>query len=205
MKLEELCEAGEQADAHLEAGRLEEAEQAYVDLLTAMIDDGEMQAFILAKLTLGLLLTALRHGNIPAAHEIWTASEEDDPFSLGIHCLENAQTDDHDFIVYLFISAFLHSIGTEPAAARDAVEDYMSRICEYAERENPEMLPLAVNNWRQHLLEIYEDREIPPEALAQVERAAEGLSDPVPEGPIGLPSPSSWEIELEEQADGQRQ
>jgi len=201
MNLEELCQAGEQADAHLEAGRLEEAEEAYVNLLNRMIDDEEIQAFVLAKLTLGLLVTALQQENIQAAHEIWTATEEDDPFSLGIQCLENAQTADHDFIVYLFVAAFLHSLGTEPVEAETAVNDYMSRICGYAASESPEMLPMAVNNWRQHLIEVYEDREIPPEAMEQVERVAEGLDEPVVSGPIGLPLPAPWTLELPEEDD----
>jgi hypothetical protein len=201
MNLEQLCEAGEAADAHLEAGRLDEAEKAYAGLLNEMIDEGEIQPFVLAKLTLGLLITTLQQGNIPTAHQIWTASEEDDPFALAIHSLENAETDDHDFIVYLFIAAFLHSLGTEPAEAEAAVNDYMARVCQYAASENPEMLPMAVNNWRQHLVEVYEDQEIPPEALEQVEAAGAGLDGADGTDPIGFPLPSPWTIEPDDEED----
>jgi len=195
--LEELCAAGELADEHLAAERFEEAEKGYIGLLSGMVDDGEVDAFILAKLTLGLLITELQRGNIESAHEIWVADGEDDAFALGIYSLENDQTSDHDFAVYLFISAFLHSIGTDPKAAEEAVNHYMGQLCEYASNEAPELLAVAVNNWRQHLREIYEQEDPPAEACKAVNEFADKLANPEPDRPIEFPLPGPWEMDPE--------
>jgi len=192
--LEELCATGELGDEHLAAGRFDEAEKAYVELLTAMIDDGEVDAFVLAKLTLGLLLTELRRGNVESAHEIWVSEDEEDAFALGIYALENGQTSDHDFAVYLFICAFFHSIGTDPKAAEEAVNHYMGQLCDYATSDAPELLSVAVNNWHQHLREIYERDDPPAEACKAVNAYGDKLANPEPDRPIEFPAPGPWAI-----------
>src|ERR1700722_14726033 len=156
ISFQEQCALGEKGDPFYLEGRFAEARDAYLDLLQKIGQGRVFDTFIASKIVLGLLLTYIKMNDLEKAHKLWTSGAEDYPEGIGILGLENQQTSVKDFIVYLFVCAFLHSMSTgDSLEAATAVNDYMQRICKYAREEDPQLLPMAINNWKQHLHEIY--------------------------------------------------
>jgi hypothetical protein len=98
-------------------------------------------------------------------------------------------------MVYFFVSGFLHSMSTDPNTALPAVNDFMTRICNYAFKEDEAMLPVALNNWKLHLTELGDGRVLAsPERREMLERYGKELED----GPLLFPGPSRWVIDWAE-------
>lgn len=194
-KQQDLCLRGNQADALYNEGRYREALVAYTRLLKEMEKSGTVDSYLVAKATLAVLLTQIRLGQLQEAVSVWTAQMEDSLFGIGIYGIEHAQTTVHDLICYDFICAYLHTVtAANKDEASEAVNQYMSRICEYLiEQDEKEMLRLALSNWKQHLNEIHGSR--PPLAfvkpLIEIEKAFFG--EPVRLQSIGFPQPADWE------------
>jgi hypothetical protein len=193
MTFEEQCRLGEQADALVGKGELEAGEKVFTELLGRVLEDKKLDSFIMAKLVLGLLLCLLRQARVQDAFEIWKSSLDDGtPIGIGVYALEQGQTSVHDLMVYFFLSGFLHSMSTDAEAAVPAVNDLMARICNYGFEEDEKVLPVALNNWRLHLLELGDGKELAsPERRDMLER----YGREVEEGPLMFPGPSRWVID----------
>jgi hypothetical protein len=199
MTFAEQCALGEQADALLAAGRHADARAAYESLSAKIEESKRVDSFIVSKVALGLLLTRIEQGDLQGAHSLWLSSLEDDRghgvLGIGIHGLETGQTSVHDLMVYFLISAYMHSLSSDPKAALVGVNDFMKRVMQYAFEEDPELLPLALNNWRLHLKEVFNGEEVPARASHLWMEAQLRYGKKVPEAPIAFPKPSRWVID----------
>ena len=195
MTFDRHCAAGERADALLASGDLDAARAAYDDLLDDIRASGTVDSFVMAKLTLGVLLLELERGDIGAAHGVWISRLDDSLYGLGIYALERGHTSVHDLIAYLMVSAFLHSrsLGDREAAA-DAVHDLMGRVTRYAAEEDSSLLTIALSNWRRHLDEVHDYGEVPARHLRRWRAAADRHGGVVSGDRVLFPQPAPWVI-----------
>lgn len=154
---DQFCKAGEEADRNYKEGNYLGAHKAYVKLLSEIDSLGDIDSYLLAKVTLGLIRTHLKMGQIQQAFAIWNSDIDDSLFGIGIYALENAQTNVPDLISYDLVCAYLHSVSeSRQDSSGRAVNQYMSRVCEHAlEDGDKELMKLAISNWKQHLKQIY--------------------------------------------------
>ncbi len=192
--LTQFCEIGQQADEALRAGRTKEALLAYQGIIKKVEDSGELDSYLLAKVTLGALRAHTKLANFKEAIEIWNADIEESLWGIGIYALENAQTRIEDLIVYDMICAFLHTMidGSREQATK-AVNLYLSRVCEYAEETAEKALMVqALANWKAHLKEIHQGT-IPQSAAMELIHFERAFGETVKSRQIDFPLPSPWE------------
>ncbi len=193
-KFKDFCHRGEGADALYTQGKYPQACQAYLELLTQIDQHGEVDSFLLAKITLGLMRSQLKMAQIQQAFSIWNSDMEDSLFGIGIYALENAQTDVHDLVSYDLICAYLHSVSAaNPESTGRAVNQYMSRVCEHAwEAGDLPLMKGAISNWKQHLKDVFPTHTPPSliHALIEFERK---LPEPVRLQALEFGPISSWE------------
>lgn len=193
MEFAQQCRAGSSIDAMLASGRTAEAEKAYYELLERVLATKKLDIFVISKITLGLLLALIQQDRESDAAEIWTMGMEDGTLGMGVHGLEIGQTSTHDLMVYFLISAHLQSLNPDPDAALRAVDDFMTRVCTYAnDNDDSKLRALAINNWRVHLLEIHNQGAV-PEATLQTYKT---FATEEPQSPrLRFPDPSPWVVD----------
>jgi hypothetical protein len=194
MNFTDQCALGESADGLLNERKFEEAEAAYLDLLRQVQGGRKIDAFIVAKIALGLLLCRIGRGAEGEAHALWIQGIEDGALGIGIHGLENGQTSVQDLMIYFLVSAHLHSLATDRDQALASVNDFMARVTGYAFTSAPELLPLSLSNWKRHLMEIYEGA-IPSQATAGIQMAERRYGQVVPLLPLRFPAPARWVVD----------
>lgn len=193
MDLNALCSRGEAADRALIADAFADAEAGYRAVADAMLETRELDSFVCAKATLGLLIALVGQGRHADAHAVWIQEIDDLPWGLGVYALEHGHTSVHDLMVYSLVSAFLHSLTAgDREAAAEAVESLLGRVLAYAAAEDPGLAPVALSNWRLHLGEIYEGQV--PAARAASLAAAERRHGAGPRLPLRFAPPSPWRI-----------
>lgn len=192
--LEKFCRSGAEADAFLARGAYRDALKAYNQILSDVEKSGQLDSYLLAKVTLGILRCHVKLAEFHEAVEIWNAHMDESLHGIGVYALENAQTKIEDLIVYDMLCAFLHTrVDGEKNQTAAAVNLYLSRVCEHAlEHGERALMVQALANWKAHLKEIY-GGAFPQEiatALIQFERE---FGEVVKSRPIDFPKPSSWE------------
>src|SRR5262245_4216520 len=101
---DERC-AGEAADAVFVAGDFEAAHAAYAALWANVKATRKLDAFIVSKIVLGMLLCKVSTGEHQQAHTLWTMQMGDaGGLGIGIYGLENGQVDTRDAAIYLMVS-----------------------------------------------------------------------------------------------------
>jgi len=192
--LEKYCRLGERADTHLRQGKPREALKLYHEIIAGLEADGEVDSYLLAKVTLGVLRCHVKLADYKAAFSVWNASLDDGLFGIGIYSLENAQTTVPDMITYDMMCAFLHTLAAaDKNESASAVNQYCSRVCEYAiEESDRKLLSLALSNWKQHLREIF-SMSIPHQFAVPLIKFERQLAAAVPSQPIDFPYPTAWE------------
>lgn len=193
-RLDELRRIGEMADDLFREGRPRDALQNYRRVLAEFDENGHIDSYIMAKITLGSLHCHIKLGEFKQAFDIWNSNLEDSLHGIGIYSLENAQTTVQDLITYDMLCAFLHTLtDSNPKDAAFAVNTYLSRVCEHAlESGDRSLMTLALSNWKQHLREIFA-LSIPHEYAAPLIKFEKDLGHPVKPHPIEFPLPSEWE------------
>lgn len=193
-RLETYCRSGERADTQLRQGRAREALKIYSEMISTIEKDGEVDSYLLAKVTLGVLRCHVKLSDYKSAFKVWNASIEDGLFGIGIYALENAQTTVQDMLTYDMMCAFLHTLAAaEKTESASAVNQYLSRVCEHAiEEGDRKTLNLALSNWKQHLREIY-STSIPHEFAVPLIKFERELGTTVTPQPIDFPWPTAWE------------
>jgi len=192
--IENFSREGEAADQLAAKGNHKGALAAYKKILEAIEATGQLDSFLLAKLTLGSLRAHIKVGEFQEALEIWNAHMDQSLFGIGVYALENAQTRIDDLIAYDMVCAFLHTMidGDKNKAAK-AVNLYLSRVCEHAlESGDRALMVQALSNWKVHLKEIF-GGSIPQStagALIQFERQ---FGEAVRPRPIDFPLPTPWQ------------
>jgi hypothetical protein len=192
--LEKYCRLGERADTHLRQGKPREALKLYHEIVNALEIDGEVDSYLLAKVTLGVLRCHVKLADYKTAFTVWNAGLDDGLFGIGIYSLENAQTTVEDMITYDMICAFLHTLAAaDKNESAAAVNQYCSRVCEYAiEESDRKLLNLAVSNWKQHLREIFAT-SLPHQFAVPLIKFERELATAVVPQAIDFPYPTPWE------------
>lgn len=193
-RLEKYCRSGERADTHLRQGRAREALKVYEEMVTSLEADGEVDSYLLAKVTLGVLRSHVKLADYKSAFNIWNSSIEDGLFGVGIYALESAQTTVQDMITYDMLCAFLHTLAAaDKNESAAAVNQYLSRVCEHAiEDGDRKNLALSLSNWKQHLREIF-STSIPHQYAVPLIKFEREFAASVPTQPIDFPWPTAWE------------
>jgi hypothetical protein len=146
-----------------------------------------------------VLLSRIAQDNEAGAHQVWTQRIGDrTTFGLGVWGLENAKVSGHDLAIYCLISAHLHSLAIDRAAAVRGMNDCMDRVASYAREVDTSLVPIVLSNWRIHLREIFESElaGVPAEAKQAMTRFSEGVSL-APQRPLTFPRPSPWIVDWE--------
>ncbi|RYZ66111.1 MAG: tetratricopeptide repeat protein [Proteobacteria bacterium] len=192
--LEDYCRSGERADTYLRQGRATDALKVYSEIIKQIERDGEVDSYLLAKVTLGVLRCQVKLGDFKSAFSVWNASLDDGLFGIGIYALESAQTTVQDMITYDMLCAFLHTLAeADKKEAASAVNQYLSRVCEHAiEESDRKTLNQALSNWKQHLREIF-GVSIPHQYAVPLIRFEKELGLPVAPHAIDFPWPTAWE------------
>ena len=193
-RLENYCRSGERADTHLRQGRARDALKIYSEMTTAIQADGEIDSYLLAKVTLGVLRCHVKLSDYKSAFSVWNASLNEGLYGIGIYALENAQTTVQDMLTYDMLCAFLHTLAAaDKNESASAVNQYLSRVCEHAIDEGDrKVLSLALSNWKQHLREIFAT-SIPHEFAVPLIKFERELASTVAPQPIDFPWPTPWE------------
>ncbi len=193
-ELEKFCAAGAAADAALARGEFRQALQNYSSIMAGVEKSGQLDSYLLAKVTLGTLRCHVKLAEFQQAVEIWNAHMDDSLYGIGVYALENAQTKIEDLLAYDMLCAFLHTVvdGDKSASAK-AVNLYLSRVCEHAEENGERALMIqAIANWKTHLKEIY-GGVVPQEAAKSLIAFEKKFGEVVKPRPIDFPMPSIWE------------
>lgn len=193
-QLEKFCQAGANADASLAKGNYREALKAYSTILSDVEKTGQLDSYLLAKVTLGTLRCHVKLAEFHAAVEIWNAHMDESLYGIGVYALENAQTKIGDLLVYDMLCAFLHTrVDGEKVQTAKAVNLYLSRVCEYAlEHGERALMVQALANWKSHLKEIF-GGAVPQDAAAPLIHFEREFGEVVKARAIDFPLPSSWE------------
>lgn len=191
---EKWCRAGEAADELLVAGRYADAAAAYASLWDEVRATRKVDALIVSKLVLGMLVCKTMLGALADAHALWTLEMGGkDALGIGIYGLENGQTHERDVAIYLMVSAHLHSFNPDREAAQLGVDKGLSTVVEYATTaEDAAMRDQALGNWYHHLVEIH-GSEPSARALASFREA--GGDRPEALRPIAYPRPALWVVD----------
>lgn len=193
-RLEEYCRIGEKADEYLRSGKTREALKEYSKITDNLEECREVDSYLMAKVTLGFLRAYIKLGDFKRAYEVWNANLEDGLYGVGIYALESAQTTVRDMLTYDMVCAFLHSLADkDPRESANAVNQYLSRVCEqtYEEGDRKTMLA-AISNWKQHLREIFKGT-IPHDFARSLIRFEKLIGESVKAQPIDFPLPTPWE------------
>ena len=193
-RFEAVCRKGEEADQKLLNGQVREALRILNALGKDLEAHGDADSYLAARLTLSVLRCHLKSGDFKNAFAVWNANMEESLYGIGIYALESAQTTVRDMIAYDMICAFLHTLADhEKPAAASAINQYLSRVCEYAtEQGDRATMKLALNNWKQHLRDVF-GGTLPlkfAESLIAFEKA---FGEPVKPSSIDFPAPTPWE------------
>ncbi|MES2963643.1 MAG: hypothetical protein V4760_07105 [Bdellovibrionota bacterium] len=194
VRLEEFCRSGEKADTYLRQGRARDALKVYNEMISKLEKTNDVDSYLLAKVTLGVLRCHVKLADFKAAFQVWNAHIEDGYFGLGIYALESAQTTVNDMITYDMLCGFLHTLAdAKPVEAGAAVNTYLSRVCEHCVDEaDKRTLRMAISNWKQHMKDIFPG-SIPHEYALGLIRFEKQLGEPVKPEPIDFPFPTAWE------------
>lgn len=193
-ELEKFCALGAKADLAVQKNEFRPALELYRAILDAVERTGQLDSYLLAKVTLGALRCHVKLGEFQEAIEIWNAHMDDSLYGIGVYALENAQTKIEDLIAYDMICAFLHTMvdGDRTPAAK-AVNLYLSRVCEHAfESGDRTLCAQALSNWKAHLKEIYSG-SIPQNAANTLITFERRFGETVKPRNIDFPMPASWE------------
>lgn len=192
--IDRFCREGAAADEKASQGDHKGALTAYKKILESIEASGQLDSFLLAKLTLGCLRSLIKQGEFQDALEVWNAHMDQSLYGIGVYALENAQTRIDDLITYDMICAFLHTIvDGDKANAAKAVNLYLSRVCEHA-LENGEraLMVQALSNWKAHLKEIF-GGSIPQTAAGDLIQFERQFGEPVKPRQIDFPLPTAWQ------------
>lgn len=193
-QVEKFCEAGAKADAFLLRGDYREALKLYASILSDVEKSGQLDSYLLAKVTLGTLRCHVKLADFHHAVEIWNAHMDESLYGIGVYALENAQTKIEDLLVYDMLCAFLHTrVDGDKTQSAKAVNLYLSRVCEHA-LENGEraLMVQALANWKSHLKEIY-GGAFPQNVASALIQFEQQFGEVVRPRPIDFPMPSAWE------------
>ncbi len=193
-RLEAFCKLGTQADQHTRAHRHRDALKSYQNILTEVEKSGELDSYLLAKVTLGALRAHVKIGDFQQAIEIWNAHMDESLWGIGIYALENAQTKIEDLVLYDMLCAFLHTlVEGDRRESIKAVNLYMSRVCEHAfEAGDKPLIVQAISNWKSHLKEIC-GGSIPMGDAKNLIQFEKRFGEVVKPRSIDFPLPAEWE------------
>lgn len=163
-----FCRLGTQADDLLIGGAFQSAEAARSKLLSQMKGSGQVDTYLLAKMSLARLLGQVLSSDFgPAIREMAHKTQAEGLEELGLLMLARGQVDYIDFLLYSELEATLYSIEPQLAQADEqdpleAINSAMSDLFEMAsEKQDPWLAALSLRNWRLHLSNLFGGNDIP--------------------------------------------
>ena len=185
-EFERRCRRGEEADLALRSGRLEEAIAGYREIIDGMAARKDVDAFLMGKSVLGLMLALVKKHDPESASEIWRSDSTQDRIeAIGILALTEGQTPVRDRAIYYMLSAYFHGMSAaEGSSAADAIDDYMGRVVEYAQAWDRTLLPMAIHNWVFCLTHLHFPAPVPLERLAKASEHARRAGEALPDVPV---------------------
>jgi hypothetical protein len=194
----ELCQTGQEKDDLLVRGQVYAARSGILALLGKMARSGTIDAYLLGKCTLNVLLGYVLVGDNRAGHSLWVGKFEVNLLNDGIRMIERGQLDPPDLILYKMISAYFQSLNTDISQGVKAVNGEMSIVLKYCRELDPSLTGLALRNWRLHLNELFEGKEVPAAALKPWEAEVKLFGRPVLPKVLCYPNPARWVLPEEE-------
>jgi len=196
MDFEDYCIQGDRADDLYKKKDFDKAEKEYHAMLKTMHGSGEIDSYIVSKITLGLLLTYIKKGEYDKAFEIWNSDPESNIFGIGVMGLgETFQVSMNDSMVYYFVYTFLYTLlDEEPSERADRIAEIMIMIINYAKDNDENILPQAISNWKQFLTSVF-DVFIPQQYTDQITEIETELGATYPLIDIDFPNPSEWIVD----------
>lgn len=184
---EQLMRQGEESDRLAGLGRLAESARAH-DLLVADIARiGRVGPVLAARLALSAIYRHMVCLQLKEAYDLMMRQPEHPLYSPGVQSIEQFAVRPREWILFQLMGGFL-------CATQKVVEgclDRLSNACEVALKHEPQLLPLALRNWRLHLMTLFGD-EIPPAQMAAWESVKTGCTRPLSPWTIGFPPPGPW-------------
>ncbi len=173
-QFQELCRAGERADQLLGRDQGGPSEQAYRRILQRMLSARAVDTYLLAKLTLGIIMCRLLAGDMPTAHQIWLGrapGKDGDFLRLGVQEMESGVCSVQDTLIYQMVGAFFHACNPDLKVARESVNQIMSGVYEASAQHMPDVRDGVLGHWKYCLLRIYDDEPAPPDLTEEVDQA----------------------------------
>ncbi len=194
----EFCQTGQEKDDLLARGEVYAARSGILGLLGKMAQSGTIDAYLLAKCTLNVLLGYVLVGDNRAGHTLWVGKFQVKLLNDGIQMIERGQLDTPDLILYKMISAYFQSLNTDIGQGVKAVNGEMGTVLRYCRELDPSLTGLALRNWRLHLNELFEGKEVPAAALKPWEAEVKLFGRPVLPKVLCYPNPERWVLPEEE-------
>lgn len=195
---ETACRRGENIDALLWEGRLEEAELQHRQALADLHASGRADAFLVAKHALGLMYALVFQKRHVDAHAIWIARNPPES-ELWVRCLEDGRLGGRDSACYTLVEAHLAALATDRRHALEGMKSRSSLAAGWAvEQGDAEVCSSALSNWRLHLYEIYEGG-VPPSEMHELQEFARttGLSGDFWSDRLWFPRLAPWRPDRE--------
>ncbi|HEY1555871.1 MAG TPA: hypothetical protein VGF94_13625 [Kofleriaceae bacterium] len=183
----EWTRQGSEADRLQASGHYRDARTAYLGVARAMVQAQQVDAYVMAKVVVGLLLCEVRAGDIRAASSIWRSTPEA-PLGIGIYALESGRVAVRDLMLYFLVSAFLQSLRPDKKEAAAAVDELMRKVTKFAVDESDDaLLLLALSNWKSHAAECGGG------AVDEIATFEAKVGRQAPAWRIDFPEPAAWE------------
>jgi hypothetical protein len=195
MDFEAACRQGEQADELFAEGAYGKAGAAYMAILKQMDQSGEIDSFLISKVTLGVLISMIMAKQISHAFSVWTQEPDKGLFGMGIMGLEGAQVNVHDTIIYQMACACLHAYTeSDQEKAAGSVAFYLRNICKYGLEHDRDLAKQAISMWKALLMHIFK-LLIPNEYTKDIESFEKQLGETITAVGVTFPKPSPWVID----------
>jgi len=193
---DEYCSRGEAATELIYQGRFDEAQSALRSMLDSMVASGEVDSFLLAKITQGMLQIATGRPDPKEALRLVTVSPDDDLLGVGRQFIGQGQTSVPDLMHFSMMVAHSFSCSTsDPPMLASNIDRHMRRVARWAAGEARGSLPMVLSYWRLFLNRVH-GGIVPNEALVALreECADPGLAVPMPAERVSFPRVSAWKI-----------
>ncbi len=185
----QLCRLGEESDRLAGLGRLAEARQAHERFLAEITRVGTAGPVLAARAAMSVIYRKLICMQLKEAYDVLSCQPEHFLYTPGVKSIEEGAVRPREWILFQLMGGFLCAT----QKAEKAMADRLSNACEVALKYEPQLLPLALRNWRLHLMAVH-GADIPAPAMAAWEEAKKPCTRPLSPFTIGFPAPGPWEL-----------
>lgn len=186
-EFESLCRLGEESDRLAGAGRFAEAAAAHERFMAEIGRVGTAGPVLASRGALSLLYRLMMCLQLEPAYALLSCQPEHPFYTPGIKSVEGGSVRPREWILFQMLGGYL--CATQKAS--EAMEGRLANACEVALKYEPQLLPLALRNWRLHLMMIHGEA-IPEAKMAAWEEVKTRCTRPLSPWTIGFPAPGPW-------------